>query len=87
MLLGYFGDSIFSTSVPDLLEQCFYHDYKMVMSQFLIYKTVSNSGAFFFFMTNMMSDKGHQDLVFVLQYKITIHKHLSESSLKPHAFY
>lgn len=49
MLLGYFGDSIFSTSVPDLLEQCFYHDYKMVMSQFLIYKTVSNSGAFFFY--------------------------------------
>lgn len=39
------------------------------------------------FFYNMMSDKGHQDLVFVLQYKITIHKHLCEGSLKPHVFY
>ena len=42
---------------------------------------------FFFLMTNTMSDKGHQDLVFVVQNKITIHKHLCEGSSKPHVFY
>lgn len=47
VLLGYLGDSIFNTCVLDLVEQCFYHDYKMVMSQFLIWNSQYQWGFFY----------------------------------------